>query len=89
MTVTHFHETFLHQVFFHRNRPIAPKYANTEKNNTGQRFHGKTLCILINSSQKHKFRTCLFDRMNVFPIIISDCTLLSLLQLINCSKRNV
>ena len=50
MTVTHFHETFLHQVFFHRNRPIAPKYANTEKNNTGQRFHGKTLCILIHSS---------------------------------------
>ena len=50
MNFTHFHELFLHQVFCHCNRPIGPKYARTEKNNTGQRFHGKTLCILINSS---------------------------------------
>jgi len=50
MNFTHFHEIFLHQVFIHCNRPNGSKYANTDKTKTGQRFHGETLCILLNSS---------------------------------------
>ena len=49
MNFTHFHELFLHQVLCHCNRPNGPKYANTEENKTGQRFHGEPLCILLNS----------------------------------------
>ena len=41
MTFTHFHEIVLHQVFFHRNRPIAPKYANTEKPRVDRGFMAK------------------------------------------------
>ena len=67
MNFTHFHELFLHQVFSHCNRPIGPKYARTEKNNTGQRFHGKTLCILINSC-RNTFRTCNSHRIKVLSI---------------------
>ena len=41
MNFTHFHELFLHQVFCHCNRPIGPKYANTEKPRVDRVFMAK------------------------------------------------
>ena len=45
MNFTHFLEIFLQQCVFHCNRPNGPKYAN----NDGQRFHGETMYIMLNS----------------------------------------
>ena len=52
MNFIHFHEIFMQQVLFHCNRPNGLKYANTEKSNTGQRFHDETMFMMLNSAQK-------------------------------------
>ena len=81
MNFTHFHEIFLHQVFIHCNRPNGSKYANTEKTRLEIVFMSKQ-CINCQIHRKHTFRTCVSYSMNVIGIIITVCSLMSLLQLL-------
>ena len=88
MNFTHFHEIFLKQVFSHCNRPIAPKYGNAEKPRVDRGFMAKQ-CVYCNTQCTNTFRPCGSHRMNVFPMIITVCTLMSLLQLLKRFKLHV
>ena len=88
MNFTPVHEIVLQQILFHCNRPNGSKYANTEKTRLDRVFMAKQ-CVYWKIQRKNAFRTYVSHRMNVCPIVITVCTLMSLLQLIMRVKLHI
>ena len=88
MNFTHFQEDFLQQGFFFVTGLMGlimqtlTKQGWTEVAWRNNVYNAKF-------KRKNMFRTCTSHRMNVFPMVITVCTLLSVLQLIKRFKLPV
>ena len=88
MNFTFLHEIFLQQVLFNCSRPNGSNYANTEETRLDRGFIAKH-CVHAYNHRKNTVRTCVSYSMNVIGIIITVCSLMSLLQLLKRVKLHV
>ena len=88
MNFTHFYENVVYQGYFHWNLANGPKNATNENSRLDTVFIVKQL-LYCYIHRKNTFKRRFCHRIRVFPMIITVCTLLYVLQLIKWFKLHV